>query len=57
MVICLQRGADCLHIVTPADATAIPKPHHLLPHINRGWFTLLLPAHLDCPGKETVKRV
>jgi len=19
----------------PADATAIPKPHHLLPHLNR----------------------
>jgi len=22
----------------PADATAIPKPHHLLPHLNPDWF-------------------
>ena len=46
-----------LFAYSPADATAIPKPHHLLPHINRDWFTLLLSAHPDCPGKETVKRV
>ena len=24
----------------PADATAIPKPHHLLPHLNPDWFYL-----------------
>ena len=24
----------------PADATAIPKPHHLLPHSNPDWFYL-----------------
>jgi len=24
----------------PADATAIPKPHHLLPHLNPVWFYL-----------------
>jgi len=29
----LKRGADC-----PADATAIPKPHRLLPHLNLDWF-------------------
>jgi len=22
----------------PADATAIPKPRHLLPHLNPDWF-------------------
>jgi len=22
----------------PADVTAIPKPHHLLPHLNPNWF-------------------
>ena len=39
MVISLERGADCLHY-RPADATAIPKPHHLLPHLNPDWFYL-----------------
>ena len=24
----------------PADATAIPKPHHLLPHWNPDWFCI-----------------
>jgi len=24
----------------PADVTAIPKPHHLLPHLNPNWFYL-----------------
>jgi len=24
----------------PANATAIPKPHHLLPHLNPDWFYL-----------------
>jgi len=24
----------------PADATAIPKPHHLLAHLNTDWFYL-----------------
>ena len=24
----------------PADATATPKPHHLLPHLNPDWFYL-----------------
>ena len=58
MVTCLERGADCLHIIIiiiinrfvqrrkvltsegPADANAIPKPHHLLPHLNPDWFYL-----------------
>jgi len=38
-VICLKRGADCLHN-GPADAIAFPKPHHLLPHLNPDWFYL-----------------
>jgi len=24
----------------PADATAVPKPHYLLPHFNPDWFYL-----------------
>jgi len=43
----------------PADATAIPKPHYLLPHLNPDWFylsgTSLL--KLSCPGKEAVEQV
>ena len=38
-VICLERGADCLHY-RPADATAIPKPHHFLSRLNPDWFYL-----------------
>jgi len=38
VVICLERGADCLHVVGPDDA--IPKPHNLLPHLNPDWFYL-----------------
>jgi len=34
-VICLERAADL-----PADATAIPKRHRLLPHLNPDWFYL-----------------
>ena len=26
--------------IGPADATAIPKPHRLLPHLNPDWFYL-----------------
>ena len=34
-------GARCrLFAYDPADATAIPEPHHLLPHLNPDWFYL-----------------
>ena len=34
-------GARCrLFAYGPADATAIPKSHHLLPHLNPDWFYL-----------------
>jgi len=37
---CLS-GARCrLFAYGPADDTAIPKPHHLLPHLNPDWFHL-----------------
>jgi len=38
----------------PADATAIPKSHHLLPHLNpiQTGFTFLVLAYPGCPGKE-----
>jgi len=39
----------------PADATAIPIPHHLLPHLNPDWFYLSGTGLPGCPGKEVVK--
>jgi len=41
----------------PADATAVPKPHHLLPHFNPDCFYLSGPCLPCCPGKEAVKRL
>jgi len=37
VAICLERGADCLHY-GPGDTTVIPKPNHLLSHLNPDWF-------------------
>jgi len=36
VVIYLERGADCLHIVQLMLLHR--KPHHLLPHLNSDWF-------------------
>jgi len=36
VVICPERGADCL----PADAAAVPNPRRLLHHLNPDWFYL-----------------
>ena len=55
MVICLEQGADCF-AYGPVDATAIPKPHHILPQIQNG-FTFLVPAYPGCPEKEAIKWV
>ena len=52
MVICLEWGADCL-----AEATAIPKPHHLFPNKNFRIGFFLAMAYSGCPGKEAVKGV
>ena len=46
MVICLQRGANCVVLRCPADATAT---HCLLLHLNSDWFCLLVPAN---PGNN-----
>jgi len=56
VVICLERGADCWHLVQLMPL-ATPKSHHLLPPRNPGWFTFLVPACLGCPGKGAIKRV
>ena len=39
MVICLERGVDCLHMVQLVPLHP-PNPHHLLPHLNPDWFYL-----------------
>jgi len=38
VVICLERGADCLYMVQHMPVS--PKPHHLLPRLNPDWFYL-----------------
>ena len=45
-------GVGCrLFACGPADATAIPEPHHLLPDLNSDWFfSFLLLAYPGCPG-------
>jgi len=51
MVICLDRGANDLHMV---QLMPLP-PHHLLLQHNPEWFTYLVPAYPGCPGKKAVK--
>ena len=53
MVICLERGANDLHMV---QLMPLP-PHHLLLQQNPEWFILLVPAYPGCPGKKAVKRL
>ena len=49
MVVCLKRGADCLHVVQLMPLH--PKPPSSLVSFKSG---LVLPG---CRGKEAVKRV
>ena len=51
MVICLERGADDLHMV---QLMPLP-PHHLLLLQNPEWFILLVTAYPDCPEKKAIK--
>ena len=39
MVICVERGADCSHMVQLMPLPSA-KPHNLLPHLNPDWFYL-----------------
>ena len=36
----LHQLVAILFAYGPADATATPKPRHLLPHLNPDWFNL-----------------
>ena len=51
MVICLERGANDLHMVQLMPL----QPCHLLFQLNPEWFILLVPAYPGCPGKKAVK--
>ena len=44
VVICLEQGADCLHMV---QLMPLPsrKPHHLLPHLNPDQYRLFKYLH------------
>ena len=53
MVICLERGANDLHMV---QLMPLP-PHHLFLQQNPEWFILLVPAYPGCPGKKAVKQL
>jgi len=55
IVICLERGADYLHMIQLMPLH--PKPRHLLPHLNPDFFTFLVSAYPGCPGKEAIKQV
>jgi len=39
VVVCLEKGADCLHMVQLMRLSA-QKPHCLLRHLNPDWFYL-----------------
>jgi len=52
-VICLERGADCLHM---AQLMPMPLTVSCFSKIQIG-FTFLVPAHLGSPGQWAVKRV
>ena len=53
MVVCLERGADCLHMV---QLMSLPskKPRHLLPRINPDWFYL---SHTGLPRLSWKKAI
>jgi len=56
MAICLERGADCMHMV---QLMPLPSQNPIITwliEIQTG-FTFLVAAYPGYPGKEAVKRV
>ena len=56
MVICLERGADCLHTVQPMP---LPSPKTIISchsKVQNG-LSFLEPAYPDCPGEDAIKVV
>ena len=56
MVVCLERGADCLHMVQLMPLPSQNPITSCLIYIQIG-FTFLVPAEPGCLGKEAVKWV
>jgi len=56
VVICLKRGAHCLHMVQLMPLHT-ETPSYLASFKFRLVFVFLVPAYPGCPGKEAVKRV
>ena len=56
MIICLERGTDCLHVVQLMPLPSQNPMVSCLIQIQTG-FTFLVPAYPGCPGKEAVRRV
>ena len=53
VVICLEQGADCLHIVQLMPLH--PKPCRLLPQWNPDWFLPFLPLYTVSQKKQDTK--
>ena len=56
VVICLERGANCLHMV---HLMPLPSQNPIISCLIyiQADFTFLVPAYPGCPGKEAIKRV
>jgi len=57
MVMCLERGADCLHMVQLMSLHPKTPIISFLVYIQTGFQTFLMPAYPGCPGKQAVRRV
>jgi len=55
VVICLEQGADCLHIVQLMPLHAKP-PSSFASFKSRQVLTFLEQVYPGCPGQEAVKR-
>ena len=56
MVICLEHGADCLHMVQLMPLH--PKtPSSLVSFKSNSGFTFLVSVYPGCPGKQAIERV
>ena len=56
VVICLEQGADCLHMVQLMPLPSQNPIISCLIWIQTG-FTFLVPAYAGCPGEEAIKWV
>jgi len=54
VVICLEEGADRLHMV---QLMPLHPRTHLLPHLNPDWLYLSDTSYPGCPGIEAIIQV